>query len=150
MLRSAPVNRASATRVQSAGRTPAAVRSRATERSVAPLRTLSANVGCGRGSGRSSTHQYTPAPMASKANMNQASRRSTRHHAIRKRTTDYNGSMQTFPPEPRPRGFTLIEIMVVIVILGILAALVVPRVLERPDEARVIAAKNDIAAIMQE
>src|SRR6266581_6563868 len=42
-----------------------------------------------------------------------------------------------------------IVIMVVIVILGILAALVVPRVLERPDEARVIAARNDIAAIMQ-
>ncbi len=33
-------------------------------------------------------------------------------------------------------------------ILGILAALVVPRVLERPDEARVIAAKSDIAAII--
>jgi general secretion pathway protein G len=44
--------------------------------------------------------------------------------------------------------FTLIEVLVVIVILGILAALVVPRVLERPDEARIVAAKSDIASIM--
>jgi general secretion pathway protein G len=47
------------------------------------------------------------------------------------------------------RGFTLIEIMVVVVILAILAALVVPRVMSRPDEARVIAAQQDIRAIVQ-
>ena len=47
------------------------------------------------------------------------------------------------------RGFTLIEIMVVIVILGVLAALVVPRVLDRPDEARAVAARSDIATIIQ-
>lgn len=50
---------------------------------------------------------------------------------------------------PRQRGFTLIEVMVVIVILGILAALVVPKVMGRPDEARVVAARQDISAIMQ-
>lgn len=47
------------------------------------------------------------------------------------------------------RGFTLIEVMVVIVILGVLAALVVPRIMSRPDEARVVAAKQDIATLMQ-
>lgn len=54
-------------------------------------------------------------------------------------------------PSPRTRtaGFTLIEVMVVIVILGVLAALVVPRVMSRPDEARVVAAKQDIASLMQ-
>ena len=49
----------------------------------------------------------------------------------------------------RQRGFTLIEIMVVIVILGVLAALVVPKIMSRPDEARVVAAKHDISAIGQ-
>jgi general secretion pathway protein G len=47
------------------------------------------------------------------------------------------------------RGFTLIEIMVVVAILGILAALVVPKIMGRPDEARIIAAKQDITAIRQ-
>ncbi len=49
----------------------------------------------------------------------------------------------------RNRGFTLIEVMVVIVILGVLAALVVPKVMSRPDEARVVAARQDISAVMQ-
>jgi len=49
----------------------------------------------------------------------------------------------------RASGFTLIEIMVVIVILGILAALVVPKIMSRPDEARIVAAKQDIASLVQ-
>lgn len=44
-------------------------------------------------------------------------------------------------------GFTLIEIMVVVVILGILATLVVPKIMGRPDEARMVKAKQDILAL---
>lgn len=47
------------------------------------------------------------------------------------------------------QGFTLIEIMVVVIILGILGTLVVPKIMGRPDEARVVAAKQDISSIMQ-
>ena len=46
-------------------------------------------------------------------------------------------------------GFTLIEIIVVMVILGILAALIVPKIMGRPDEARIVAAKQDMSSIMQ-
>ncbi|PKA69797.1 general secretion pathway protein G [Pseudomonas baetica] len=45
------------------------------------------------------------------------------------------------------RGFTLIEIMVVVVIIGILGAIVVPQFMSRPDQAKVTAARTDIQAI---
>jgi general secretion pathway protein G len=47
----------------------------------------------------------------------------------------------------RNTGFTLIEVMVVVVILGILAAIVVPRIMDRPDEARITKARQDIRAL---
>ncbi len=47
----------------------------------------------------------------------------------------------------RQSGFTLIEIMVVVVIIGILASVVVPRIMDNPDKARVAKAKNDIQAL---
>lgn len=48
----------------------------------------------------------------------------------------------------RARGFTLVEILVVVTIIGILLTLIVPKVMNRPDEARVIAAKQQIHEIV--
>lgn len=54
---------------------------------------------------------------------------------------------QVMHSQRRQRGFTLIEVMVVVVILGILAAIVVPRIMDRPDEARITKARQDIRAL---
>ena len=50
----------------------------------------------------------------------------------------------------RQRAFTLIEVLVVVAILGILAAIIVPRIMDRPDEAKRVAAKADIATLVSQ
>ena len=52
-------------------------------------------------------------------------------------------------PWRRVAGFTLIELRVVLVIIGVLAALIVPNVLDRADDARTTAARTDVTNIMQ-
>lgn len=47
----------------------------------------------------------------------------------------------------RTAGFTIIEVMVVVVILGILAAIIVPKIMSRPEQARIVKVKQDLSSI---
>lgn len=58
------------------------------------------------------------------------------------------GANRPRPRRKRDAGLTLIELMVVVVILSLLAVVIVPRVIDRPDQARVARAQADIAALV--
>ncbi len=69
--------------------------------------------------------------------------------ATMKTSTPLTPSWQAGLARARHLGFTLIELMVVLVIIGVLAALIVPNVLDRADDARSTAAKTDVNNLMQ-
>ena len=55
--------------------------------------------------------------------------------------------MKTFSLRSRSAGFTLIEIMVVVIIIGVLAAMIIPQVTGTATDAKISAAKGDVAAL---
>jgi general secretion pathway protein G len=69
--------------------------------------------------------------------------------SITPRPSHFVGSYRTPTLRLASRGFTLIELMVVLVIIGVLGALIVPNLLDRADDARVTAAKTDVNNVMQ-
>ena len=48
---------------------------------------------------------------------------------------------------PKDQGFSLLELMVVVVIMSILALVIVPRIIDRPDQARVARVQSDLAVL---
>ena len=67
----------------------------------------------------------------------------------RSKTSGVTRFATSAPKKGGDAGFTLIEIMVVIAIIGILATLIVPKIMGRPDEARATAAKHDVGTLVQ-
>jgi general secretion pathway protein G len=60
---------------------------------------------------------------------------------------DHKTSMSQKNFTNKIKGFTLIEVMVVVVILSILAAIIVPKIMDRPEQARITKAKSDVRAL---